>query len=65
MKDGFLRVAVASVNVKVADPVYNREMVMETVCKARERGVKVLVLPELVLSAYTCSDLFWQNPLLT
>ena len=45
MKDGFLRVAVASVNVKVADPVYNREMVMETVCKARERGVKVLVLP--------------------
>ena len=31
MKDGFLRVAVASDNVKVADPVYNREMVMETV----------------------------------
>lgn len=64
MKDGFLRVAAASVDVKVADPVFNKESIMKTVKKAQERRVKVLVLPELVMSAYTCGDLFWQKPLL-
>lgn len=64
MKDGFVRVAAASVDVKVADPVFNTESILKTVKKAQERDVKVLVLPELVLSAYTCGDLFWQQPLL-
>lgn len=64
MKDGFLRVAAASVDVKVADPVFNKESIMKTIRKAQERRVKVLVLPELVISAYTCGDLFWQKPLL-
>ncbi|MCD8020093.1 MAG: NAD(+) synthase [Clostridiales bacterium] len=64
MKDGFLRVAAASVDVKVADPVFNKESIMKAVKKAYDREVKVLVLPELVLSAYTCGDLFWQRPLL-
>ena len=64
MKDGFLRVAAASVDVKVADPVFNKENIMKAIKKAEERHVKVLVLPELALSAYTCGDLFWQKPLL-
>ena len=64
MKDGFLRVAAASVDVKVADPVFNKESIMKAVRRAQERQVKVLVLPELVISAYTCGDLFWQKPLL-
>ncbi|MDO5146912.1 MAG: NAD(+) synthase [Eubacteriales bacterium] len=64
MKDGFIRVAAASVDVKVADPEFNRQKVMEAVLHAADRGAKVLVLPELVLSAYTCGDLFWQTPLL-
>ena len=64
MKDGFLRVAAASVDVKVADPAFNKESIMKAVRKAQERQVKVLVLPELVISAYTCGDLFWQKPLL-
>ena len=64
MKDGFLRVAAASVDVKVADPAFNKKSIMKAVRRAQERQVKVLVLPELVISAYTCGDLFWQKPLL-
>ena len=64
MRDGFLRVAAASVDVKVADPAFNKESIMKAVRKAQDRQVKVLVLPELVISAYTCGDLFWQRPLL-
>lgn len=64
MRDGFLKVGAASVDVRVADPAYNKERVMEVVRRARESGVKLLVLPELVLTAYTCGDLFLQKPLL-
>ena len=64
MKDGFLRVAAASVDVKVADPAYNKESIMKVVRQAAKRHVKVLVLPELAVSAYTCGDLFWQQGLL-
>ena len=64
MKDGFLRVAAASVDVKVADPAYNKESIMKVARQAAKRLVKVLVLPELAISAYTCGDLFWQQGLL-
>lgn len=64
MKDGFIRVAAAAVDVKVADPAFNEESMMKTIRYAAEREVKVLVLPELAISAYSCGDLFWQSPLL-
>lgn len=64
MKDGFLKVAAASVDVKVADPAFNKEKIMEMITEEYSRGVKLLVLPELVLSAYTCQDLFLQRTLL-
>ena len=64
MKDGFLKVAAASVDVKVADPAFNKEKIMEMITEECSRGVKLLVLPELVLSAYTCQDLFLQRTLL-
>lgn len=31
MRDGFLRVAAASVDVKVADPVFNKENIMKAI----------------------------------
>lgn len=65
MKDGFIRAAAASCKVKVADPVYNKDQMMKVIKKARENKVKVLVLPELVMSGYTCGDLFWQSALLS
>ena len=64
MKDGFIRVAAASPDLKVADPAYNREQMEKQMKEAAEAGVKVLVFPELSMTGYTCSDLFWQTPLL-
>ena len=56
---GFLRVGAACPPVRVADPGYNVEQALRFVEAARERGVQVLVLPELGLAGYTCGDLFF------
>src|SRR5918994_3143970 len=56
---GFLRVGAACPPVRVADPGYNVEQALRFVETARERGVQVLVLPELGLAGYTCGDLFF------
>ena len=47
MKDGFVKVAAASPVIKVADPAYNAQRVIESIKAAQEQGVKVLVFPEL------------------
>ena len=57
MKDGLIKVAAASPVIKVADPAYNAERVIETISKANEQGVKVLVFPELTLTGVSCYDL--------
>lgn len=64
MKDGFLKVAAVTPKVKVADPTSNAAAVMEGFDRAVEQGAKIIVFPELVLTAYTCSDLFLQETLL-
>ncbi|MGN0158292.1 MAG: NAD(+) synthase [Brotaphodocola sp.] len=64
MKDGFLRVAAATPKIKVADTIFNREEICKMIEKADEAGVGLLVFPELCLTAYTCSDLFSQFPLI-
>ena len=61
MKDGFLKVGVASVDVEVANPIHNKEKVMEVIKKADKNGVKLLVFPELVLTAYTCMIFFYKR----
>ena len=64
MKDGFLKVGVASVDVEVANPIHNKEKVMEVIKKADKNGVKVFGFPELVITAFTCNDIFLQKTLL-
>lgn len=64
MKDGFIRVAAATPDIHVADPQYNSEQIIELMEQGSARGVKVMVFPELCLTAYTCSDLFLQETLL-
>lgn len=64
MKDGFIRVAAATPEVSVADPVRNRERIWEMICEGQRQGVKIMVFPELCLTAYTCGDLFLQDALL-
>ena len=65
MRDGFLRVAAATPDVKVADVEFNRKQMEESILDARKKGAKILVFPELGLTSYTCGDLFLQKALLT
>lgn len=64
MKDGFIKVATARPDVRVADCTYNAEACVKAASKAAEAGVKLLVYPELCLTGYTCGDLFLQDILL-
>ncbi|MCR4716070.1 MAG: NAD(+) synthase [Lachnospiraceae bacterium] len=64
MKDGWIKVCAASVNVTVADVKANAKEIMNIMDEAAAKGVKLLVLPELCLTGYTCSDLFLQRLLL-
>lgn len=64
MKDGFLKVAVATPEIKVADCRFNKEQLLKKAVEMDKRGVKLLAFPELSLTGYTCGDLFWQETLL-
>ncbi len=64
MKNGFIKVAAASIDVRVADVQFNKNSIVECMKKASTQGVKILVLPELCITAYTCGDLFLQKTLL-
>lgn len=64
MKDGFLRVACATNEVKVANCEYNAQEIIRLIVKAEEMDVSLIVFPELSITAYTCMDLFFQKQLL-
>ena len=64
MKDGFIKTAAASFDVTVADCVTNAEKITEIIKNEAKNGVQLLVLPELCITGYTCSDLFLQSELL-
>ena len=57
---GFVRVATAVPNVRVGDCSYNADRVLDLMARAERESVSVLVFPELVLTGYTCGDLFHQ-----
>ena len=64
MKDGFVKVAAGTPKIRVADCRYNAEQIFTLMREADKQGVKVLALPELCLTGYTCGALFFQAPLL-
>ena len=63
MQYGFLRCAAVSPTLRVADCAYNAQAVIEAMQQAEGNGVRLLCLPELCLTGYTCSDLFLQQTL--
>ena len=63
MRDGFIKVAAVSPEMRVADCDYNAEMIVDAAARAARDGVRLLVLPELCLTGYTCGDLFFQPTL--
>ena len=64
MKDGFIKVAAGTPNIRVADCDYNAGQIIALMKEAAAQGVKVLALPELCVTGYTCGDLFLQPTLL-
>ncbi|MCX7962665.1 MAG: NAD(+) synthase [Burkholderiales bacterium] len=60
---GFVRVAVATPAVRIADPAANAEASARLMRAAARAKAIVCVFPELGLSAYTCEDLFHQQAL--
>lgn len=64
MKYGFVKVASAIPQVRVADCQFNLEKIETLARQAEERGVEIICFPELSLTAYTCQDLFQQQLLL-
>ncbi len=64
MRDGFVRVAAASPELKVADVAFNTAEIKKAIDNAVSRSVSLLALPELCVTAYTCGDLFLQGALL-
>ena len=64
MRDGFIKVAAASPSLKVGNPSFNKERIIDLMNEADRKGVKVLVFPELSITGYTAGDLFFQSALL-
>lgn len=64
MNNSFITVAAAVPSVRVADCDYNIEQIIQQVTEAEEKGVEVIVFPELCVTGYTCQDLFRQSMLL-
>ena len=60
----FIRVAVCTPEVRVADPTFNAAQTVALMKQAAVRRAVLAVFPELGLSAYSCEDLFHQQALL-
>lgn len=60
---GFLRVAAASLHVRVADCDYNVAQIEQLLSEAHNENVQVICFPELCITGYTCGDLFLQQSL--
>ena len=64
MKNGFIKVASSSPCLKVADCQNNADVIIGEYKKAVEMGVKLLVLPEMSVTAYTLGELVRQRTVL-
>ncbi len=63
MKDGFLRIACATPEIRVADCEFNAKSICELAARGAEAEASLIVFPELCLTGYTCGDLFLQQTL--
>lgn len=64
MNYGFVKVAAAVPQVKIADCKYNAGQLESLIAIADGKGVQIIAFPEMCITAYTCSDLFGQQLLL-
>lgn len=64
MIDGYIKVAAGTPKIRVADVNFNRESILRLINEAAAKEVKILALPELCLTGYSCADLFEHDTLL-
>ena len=64
MKHGFVKVAAVTPKIVVADTAYNADIICDCIAEASAAGAKIIVLPELCITGYTCGDLFLQEKML-
>ena len=60
---GFVRVAAAVPNVRIADPAFNARRTLELARRAADEHAALVVFPELGLSGYAIDDLLHQQSL--
>jgi len=63
MKNGYLRCAVCTPALRLAAPRENADNIFTAVLEAADKNISLLIFPELSLTGYTCSDLFFQKKL--
>ena len=61
---GFYRIAACVPVVRVADPAFNAEQILNVARQAASEQSSVLLFPELAVSSYSCGDLFHNGTLL-
>lgn len=64
MKQGFVKVAAVTPDVRVADVDYNTEKICAAIDEAAQERAKIVAFPELCITGYTCGDLYLQDVLL-
>ncbi len=64
MRQGFIKTAAVTPDIRVADVAYNTEEIIKKMKEAAGLGAKIIVFPELCITGYTCGDLFTQDVLL-
>lgn len=64
MHYGFIRVAAAVPEIKVADCRFNSSKMVTLIEQAEREQVEIICFPELSITGYTCGDLFLQQQLL-
>lgn len=64
MKDGFLRVAAGTPEIKVADCMANAKAIEALITDAAKQGCALACFGELSITGYTCGDLFKDRTLI-
>lgn len=64
MKHGFITLSAGVPELSVAAPAKNAESICRIINEAYEKNAAVLTLPELSVTGYTCSDLFFSDSLI-
>jgi len=65
MRNGFIKVAAITPEIRVCDTSYNTAQIVSLIDKAYAEGIKLAVFPELCITGATCADIFHNRLLLS